>query len=247
MGGYHWNWGIFFQQVPSGGATYLDWFVQGIEWTLLVSAAGWAIALALGALLGVLRTAPNRYLAAGAAAYVELFRSIPLLVQLFLWYFVAPELLPKALGDAIKSSSPLAQQFIAGVVCLGFFTAARVCEQVRAGIESIARGQRGAALALGLTLPQTYRFVLLPVALRIVLPPLTSETLNIIKNSSIISTIGLIELSRQAQQLVDYSAQPYEAFIAVTLAYLAINATVMAAMRLLELRSRIPGMLVASR
>lgn len=247
MGAYHWNWGVFFQQVPSGGATYLDWFVQGVEWTLLVSAAGWAIALALGALLGVLRTVPSRALRGFAASYVELFRNVPLLVQLFLWYFVAPELLPKALGDAIKGSPPLAQQFAAGTLCLGLFTAARVCEQVRAGIESLARGQRAAALALGLTLPQAYRAVLLPMAFRIILPPLTSETLNIIKNSSVVSTIGLIELSRQAQQLVDYTAQPYEAFIAVTLAYLAINAIVMFAMRALERRARVPGYLAAAR
>ncbi len=233
--------------MPSGGATYLDWFVQGVEWTLLVSAAGWAIALALGALLGVLRTVPSRALRGFAAAYVELFRNIPLLVQLFLWYFVVPELLPKALGDAIKGAPPLAQQFVAATLCLGLFTAARVCEQVRAGIESIARGQRAAGLALGLTLPQTYRFVLLPMAFRIILPPLTSEALNIIKNSSVVSTIGLIELSRQAQQLVDYSAQPYEAFIAVTIAYLVINAVVMYAMRWLEHRTRIPGYLVAAK
>ncbi len=247
MGGYHWNWGVFFQQVPSGGATYLDWFAQGVEWTLLVSAAGWAIALLLGTALGVLRTVPNRLLAGLAAAYVELFRNIPLLVQLFLWYFVAPELLPKALGDAIKSSPPLAQQFVIGTICLGLFTAARVCEQVRAGINSLARGQRNAGLAMGLTLPQTYRFVLLPLALRIILPPLTSETLNIIKNSSVVSTIGLIELSRQAQQLVDYSAQPYEAFIAATLAYLVINVVVIYAMRLVEHRTRVAGFIGAGK
>jgi glutamate/aspartate transport system permease protein len=245
--GYHWDWGVFFRTVPSGGATYLDWFLQGIEWTLLVSVASWALALVVGSVLGVLRTVPNRWLSGFAALYVEVFRNIPLLVQLFIWYFVLPELLPVGLGNAIKQSPPLVQQFLAGWLCLGLFTAARVCEQVRAGIGALARGQRSAGLAMGLTLPQTYRYVLLPMAFRIILPPMTSETLNIIKNSSVVSTIGLVELSRQAQQLVDYTAQPYEAFIAVSLAYIVINAVVMTAMRVLERRSRVPGFIVAGK
>jgi glutamate/aspartate transport system permease protein len=199
------------------------------------------MALVLGIGLGVLRTVPNRLLAGSAAAYVEVFRNVPLLVQLFIWYFVLPELLPTTLGDALKQTDPLAQQFFAALLCLGCFTAARVCEQVRAGIASLPRGQRNAGLALGLTLPQTYRYVLLPMALRLILPPLTSEFLNVFKNSAVASTIGLIELSRQSQQLVDYTAQAYEAFIAVTVLYVLINVLVMFGMRLLERRTRVPG------
>jgi len=178
---------------------------------------------------------------------VEIFRNIPLLVQLFIWYFVMPELLPLALGQAIKNAPPLLQQFLAGMICLGLFTAARVCEQVRAGIGSLATGQKNAGLAMGLTLPQTYRYVLLPMAFRIIVPPLTSEFLNVFKNSSVISTIGFIELSRQAQQLVDYTAQPYEAFIAVTMAYLTINVIIMACMRQVERRTRVPGYIAAGK
>ena len=137
--------------------------------------------------------------------------------------------------------NPLAQQFIAAMICLGLFTAARVCEQVRSGIGSLARGQKNAGLAMGLTLPQTYRFVLLPMAFRIIIPPLTSEFLNIFKNSAVASTIGLIELSRQAQQLVDYTAQPYEAFIAVTATYFVLNFAIMFVMRWVEGRARVPG------
>ena len=173
---------------------------------------------------------------------MEIFRNVPLLVQLFIWYFVLPELLPGGLGEAIKQSDPMTQQFFAALLCLGCFTAARVCEQVRAGIQSLPRGQRNAGLALGFTLPQTYRYVLLPMAFRIVLPPLTSEFLNVFKNSAVASTIGLIELSRQSQQLVDYTAQAYEAFIAVTLLYVLINVTVMLGMRWLERRTRVPGL-----
>jgi glutamate/aspartate transport system permease protein len=238
---YNWNWDIFLSPTPSGESTYLGWLLDGLQWTLTLSLGAWIMALVLGIGLGVLRTVPNRLLAGSAAAYVEVFRNVPLLVQLFIWYFVLPELLPTNLGDALKQTDPLAQQFFAALLCLGCFTAARVCEQVRAGIASLPRGQRNAGLALGLTLPQTYRYVLLPMALRLILPPLTSEFLNVFKNSAVASTIGLIELSRQSQQLVDYTAQAYEAFIAVTLLYVLINVLVMFGMRLLEQRTRVPG------
>ena len=211
---YHWNWGVFAQEAAKN-QTYLDWLLSGALITLALGLAAWAIALLLGALLGVLRTVPSRPLRAIASTYVELFRNIPLLVQLFIWYYVLPDLLP--FGDAIKQMHPMTQQFLAAVLCLGTFTAARVCEQVRSGILSLPRGQKNAGLALGLTLPQTYRFVMLPMAFRVIVPPLTSEFLNIFKNSAVASTIGLLELAAQGRQLVDYTAQPYESFIAVTL------------------------------
>jgi glutamate/aspartate transport system permease protein len=242
---YNWNWLIFLSPVPSGETTYLGWLLLGLQWTVLLSLCSWMVALAIGTVLGMLRTVPNRWLSGFAAGYVELFRNVPLLVQLFVWYFVVPELLPKGLGDAFKQMNPLAQQFIAAWLCLALFTAARVTEQVRAGINSLARGQKNAGLAMGFSLPQTYRYVLLPMAFRIVIPPLTSEFLNIFKNSAVATTIGFIELSRQAQQLVDYTAQPYEAFIAVTVLYLLINLVVMQLMGWLERKSRVPGFLVA--
>lgn len=238
---YNWNWSVFLSKTPAGDATYLEWLFLGLKWTVVLSLSSWVIAIVLGSLLGVLRTVPNKWLSGIAAAYVEVFRNIPLLVQLFIWYFVLPELLPQGLGDAFKQMNPLAQQFLAAMICLGTFTAARVCEQVRSGIGSLARGQKNAGLAMGLTLPQTYRFVLLPMAFRIIIPPLTSEFLNIFKNSAVASTIGLIELSRQAQQLVDYTAQPYEAFIAVTVTYFVLNFVIMFFMRWVEGRTRVPG------
>lgn len=235
---YHWNWGVFLQEAAKN-QSYLDWLLTGAWITLALGLSAWLIALLLGALLGVLRTVPNRPLRALASTYVELFRNIPLLVQLFIWYYVLPDLLP--FGDAIKQMHPMTQQFLAAMLCLGTFTAARVCEQVRSGIISLPRGQKNAGLALGLTLPQTYRFVMLPMAFRVIVPPLTSEFLNIFKNSAVASTIGLLELAAQGRQLVDYTAQPYESFIAVTLLYVAINAVVMLLMRWIENRTRIPG------
>ncbi len=238
---YGWRWEVFLDRAPYGDATYLGWLGAGLGVTVALSLASWAIALALGTAVGVLRTGPSRALAALAAAYVELFRNVPLLVQLFLWYFVAPELVPAGAGAWFKGLHPVAQQLAAATACLACFTAARVCEQVRAGIEALARGQRAAALALGLTLPQAYRHVLLPMAFRIVLPPLTSELLNLFKNSAVASTIGLLELAAMGRQLVDYTARPYESFIAVTAAYVAVNLAVLVAMRRVEARARVPG------
>lgn len=237
---YEFNWSSFLVEAEAGH-TYLDWLLSGLKMTVALGLSAWIVALVVGSILGIMRTLPNRLLSGIATLYVELFRNIPLLVQLFIWYFVIPELLPEKLGMAIKTAPPLAQQFIAAWMCLGLFTAARVCEQVRSGLNSIPTGQKNAGLAMGLTLGQTYRYVLVPRAFRIVLPPLTSEFLNIFKNSAVASTIGLLELAAQGRQLVDYMARPYESFIAVTVLYMLINVTVMLLMRWLEVKVRLPG------
>lgn len=238
---YQWNWAVFLQPSATGDGSYLDWMLSGFKMTISLSLTAWVIALLLGALVGVLRTVPNRLLSGLATAYVEMFRNVPLLVQLFIWYFVLPELLPVSIGDAYKQANPVVQQFLASVVCLGLFTSARVAEQVRAGINSLPRGQKNAGLALGFTLPQTYRYVMLPMAFRLVVPPLTSEFLNVFKNSAVCSTIGLLELAAQGRQLVDYTAQPFESFIAVAVSYIIINVTVMTLMHKFEKRIAVPG------
>jgi glutamate/aspartate transport system permease protein len=238
---YHWNWRIFGEMSPDGVHTYWDTLLSGLAWTLATSLAGWMMALVLGFAVGALRTLPGRWLPLLGTAYVELFRNVPLLVQMFLWFFVAPELLPQALGDWLKAlpNAP----FVTAVICLGFFTSARVAVQVTAGIQALAGGQRLAALALGLDLPQAYRFVLLPLAVRIILPPLTSEFLNIIKNSSVALTIGLMELTASARAIQEFSFQVFEAFSAATLIYVLANLVVIGAMRWLERRLALPGTL----
>jgi glutamate/aspartate transport system permease protein len=243
---YHWRWEVFLEPAASGGGTYLGWMLVGLRTTVAVSLSAWLIALAVGSVMGVLRTVPNRFLYGLSTVYVEVFRNVPLLVQLFVWYFVAPELMPPAIGDWMKQMNPFTQQFLAAMMCLGLFTGARVCEQVRAGINSLSRGQKNAALALGFTLPQTYRYVLVPMSFRIIVPPLTSELLNLFKNSAVASTIGLLELAAQGRQLVDYTAQPYESFIAVTLLYALINVVLMVIMRWVEKRTRVPGFIGGS-
>jgi glutamate/aspartate transport system permease protein len=247
MQGYSWNWLIFFESVPTRDATYLDWVLSGLLWTAVVSLSAWVMALALGIVVGVLRTVPSKPLARFAAGYVEFFRNIPLLVQLFLWFYVVPELLPLAAGTWVKQLDPTLGQFLTAFICLGFFTSARITEQVRAGIQSLARGQGSAGLALGLTLPQTYRHVLLPMAFRIILPPLTSEFLNVFKNSSVALTIGLFELTKTGQQISEYTAQTFEAFTAVTVLYLTITLTVMTIMRWMERKARVPGYMGSER
>lgn len=248
------DWGVFLQQAPSGGMTYLGWLGSGIFWTLAVSACAWVIAFSLGSLVGILRTAPLEVPRALATAYVEVFRNIPLLVQMFLWYFVVPEVVPKAWGDWLKGEMPhllqlpFAQfsvlEFAAAVLCLGTYTASRVAEQVRAGIQSLPAGQARAGLAMGFTLPQVYRFVLLPMAYRIIVPPMTSEFLTIFKNSSTALTIGVLELTAQSRQISEYTFKTFEAFAAATLVYIAITAAVIAAMRLVEARVGVPGYVV---
>jgi glutamate/aspartate transport system permease protein len=236
------NWHVFFEPAPSGGgATYLDWTIAGLKLTVMLSMASWVIALLWGSLMGVFRTLPNKVLYGISTVYVEIFRNVPLLVQLFIWCFVVPELLPERIGTWYKQLEPVTFLFISATLCLGFFTGARICEQVRAGIESLAGGQKAAGLAMGFTLGQTYRHVLLPMAFRIILPPMSSEMVNLVKNSAVASTIGLLELAAMGKQLVDYTARSYESFTAVTLLYIAVNLIVLGFMRWAEIKARVPG------
>lgn len=241
---YHWNWGIYLQTVQNGEETYLDWLISGLGWTLAVALTGWVIALLVGSLIGTLRTLPSRLPVAVGNIWVELFRNVPLLVQLFLWFFVVPELLPRDLALWVKQEMP-AKEFVTAALCLGLFTSARIAEQVRAGIQSLPRGQRFAALAMGFTLPQAYRYVILPVAFRIVIPPLTSEFMNIFKNSSVAFAIGVLELTFQARQMQEDSEQGIETYLAVTVLYFLCAFIANRGMALIERRTRVPGLLAS--
>jgi len=236
---YNWNWNIFWQMSPDGTHTYLETLLAGLGWTIATALSAWVMALILGIAVGVARTLPQRALRALGNAYVELFRNIPLLVQMFLWFFVLPELLPAPVGDWLKALPEA--PFVTAVVCLGFFTSARVAVQVSAGIEALSGGQRLAALALGLSLGQVYRLVLLPLSLRIILPPLTSEFLNVIKNSSVGLTIGLVELTASARAVQEFSFQVFEAFSAATLIYVFVNLLALSLMRAVERSAALPG------
>ena len=243
---YHWDWGIFLAPEPGGTWTYLHYLIVGLGWTLATALAAWVIALAIGSIVGTLRTTPKPWVVRLGNAYVEIFRNVPLIVQMFLWFFVMPELLPKALGDWVKQVPPPWGSYIPAVLCLGIYTSVRVAEQVRAGINSLSRGQGMAGTALGLTLWQTYRYVLLPMAFRIVMPTLTSEFMNVIKNSSVALTIGLLELTGRARAMQEFSFKVFEAFAAATVIYLLTNLVVVLGMRLIENKVRVPGLIAAT-
>ena len=228
-----WDWQVFLQDTGAG-ETYLDWMLSAWGWTMSVALLSLAVALVVGSLMGILRTVPSRPLVSVGNTWTELFRNIPLLVQIFLWYHVIPQIF-----------RPLQQvpSFVLVVVALGFFTSARISEQVKAGIQSLPRGQRYAGLAVGLTLPQTYRYVLLPMAFRIVIPPLTSESMNIVKNSSVAFAVSIAELTMFAMQAQEETSRGIEVYLAVTALYFVSAFVINRAMLFIEQRVQVPGMI----
>ena len=217
--------------------TYLNWLFTAWGWTVAVSLTALVVAMVMGSIVGVIRTLPDRPgLVRLGNAWVELFRNIPLLVQIFLWYFVVPALVPP-----MKDFPP----FVLVVLALGLFTSARIAEQVRAGIQALPKGQRFAGMALGLTTPQYYRYVLLPMAYRIIIPPLTSETMNIFKNSAVAFAVSIPELTQYALQVGEETARPIEFYIAVTILYALSALIINRIFAWIEKRARVPGFVAA--
>ncbi|HOB65932.1 amino acid ABC transporter permease [Ottowia sp.] len=213
--------------------TYLNWIFKAWGWTVGVSLTALLIALVVGSIIGVIRTLPNSpWLVRFGNAWVELFRNIPLLVQIFLWYHVAPALIPP-----MKSLSP----FVLVVLALGFFTSARIAEQLRAGILALPKGQRYAGMAMGFTTPQYYRYVILPMAYRIIIPPLTSESMNIFKNSAVAFAVSIPELTQFALQAGEETSRPIEVYLAVTVLYVISALVINRIMAFVEKRARVPG------
>jgi glutamate/aspartate transport system permease protein len=231
---YNWNWTVLIQD------PYLDWLISGFGWTVAVALCAWCIAFSLGSLIGVLRTLPNKACRAFGTCYVELFRNVPLLVQMFIWYFAVPEMMPDDVGRWMKRDMPN-PEFTTAVVALGLYTASRVTEQVRAGIEAIPEGLVSAAIASGMSVRKVYQFVLLPISFRTIIPPLTSEFLTIFKNSSLALTIGLLELTAQSQQIAEYTFQGFEAYTAATVIYVFIALVATLLMHQIEKKMRTDG------
>jgi glutamate/aspartate transport system permease protein len=236
------DFSVFLSPSPEAGANYLTYLLGGALWTVILSVLSWVIAFFIGSVVGVLRTLPSSILSKIGAWYVEIFRNIPLLVQLFIWFNVVPELLP-GFGPWFKHLPSFWQEFTSATLCLGLFTAARIAEQVRSGLRSLGKGQFGAGLALGLNIRQVYNLVLLPVAYRIIIPTLTSEFLNLIKNSAVASTIGFVELARRSDSMAELKSTVFEALLAGTLLYGAINLIVLFLSRALEQSTKLPGLI----
>ena len=231
-----WDWKVFLNDDGSG-RTYLHWMFDAWGWTLAVAGASWVVAMVVGALVGTLRTLPDSpWLVRLANAWVELFRNVPLLVQIFIWYFVVPKIFPAMKG---------LPSFVLVVFALGFFTSARIAEQFRAGIQALPRGQRYAGMAMGFTTAQTYRYVLLPMAFRIIIPPLTSESMNLLKNSSVAFAVSIAELTMFAMQAQEETSRGIEIYLAVTLLYAVSAFAVNRLMAFVEKKVQIPGHVVA--
>ncbi|HEX7639177.1 MAG TPA: amino acid ABC transporter permease [Burkholderiaceae bacterium] len=217
-----------------GDTTYLDWLLQAWGWTLTVALVALVIALVLGLAIGVIRTLPNKGLVLFGEAWTEFFRNIPILIQLLIWYHVVPDIFP-----ALKTVSPT----VMACVGLGLFTSARIGQQVKAGIATIPKGQRYAGLAMGFTLAQTYRFVLLPVALRVVLPTITSEAMNIVKNSSVAYAIGVTEMIYFATQAGEETSMHGTMYFGATVLYFISAFAINRLAAVVEKRTRLAGAL----
>ena len=240
----NWDWQVFCEDTierqvvqgcfgKNGDITYLDWLMSAWGWTISVSLCALVIALIVGSIIGTMRTLPDKPWAVRLGnAWVELFRNIPLLVQIFLWYHVVPQIFP-----VFKQVPP----FLLVVLALGFFTSARIAEQLRAGIQALPRGQRYAGMALGFTTFQYYRYVLLPMAYRIIIPPLTREAMNIFKNSSVAFAVSIAELTMFAMQAQEETSRGIEVYLAVTGLYMISAFVINRIMAFIEKKTRIPG------
>jgi len=232
---YDFQWSVLW----TGGRG--EWLLQGISATLRISALSWLIACALGILAEAPRTVPFRPLRVLAAGYVEFFRNVPLLVWMFFWYFGAPQALPLRAQDWLNLHGP---EFWSAVAGLSVYHGARMSEVIRAGIQSIPKTLLEASIATGLSVGQAYRLILIPIALRLIVPPLTNESLDLLKNSSLAMTIGVAELTFMTKQIETYTAKAFEALTAGTLIYLVLCLTIAVSMAEVERRFRIPGLIV---
>ena len=204
---------------------YHDWLVRGFVLSLQIAATTWVLAVPLAVLIALLRLAPIAALRAAGAFYVEGIRNVPLLAHLLFWYFGAPELLPEGLKQWLYAGNV---EVVSAVVALTLYTAAYMAEDIRSGIRAIPIVQFEAARALGFGFLATMRHVILPQALRVTVPPLISQTLNLWKDTSIATVIGVAELMYQAAKVESATFRSAEAFAFATAAYLTVSLAITA-------------------
>lgn len=212
---------------------YGDWIVEGLVITLKISALSIALSLALGTILAVMRLSKVKPLEWICLAYTEFFRNTPLLVQIFFWYFGSHLILPEVVTKWLYKQDI---EFGAGVIALTVYTSAFIAEDIRSGIFAIPKTQLEASRACGLSFMQAMGYVILPQAFRIIIPPLISQFLNLIKNSSLVMTIGVMDLTYMARQIESYTFHGFEAFTVATLIYLAISLLVSAGIQIYNKR-----------
>ena len=245
---YSWNWGVLWQSTGVGESTYLHWVLTGLGWLLIIAFVAWTIAMVLGSVLGIMRTLPSKTARTIGTAYVTIFRNIPLLIQLFIWFYVVPNFLPTSIREWwINDLGANTTALISASIGLGLFTAARVCEQVRTGIEALPVGQINAGYAMGFNTSQLYRYVILPQSFRTILPPLSSELTNCVKNTSIASLVGVAEIISQMKTISEYTQNTIEIYTIVTVIFIVINVCLISAMHLLEKRLHVPGLIAGGK
>lgn len=218
-------------------AAYKKWRVgilmQGLWLTLKVSIIAIFFGILIGLFTGIARISSNPALKWSAITYIEIIRGSPLLVQIFIWYFVLGTLLNNLLATrGINQIPPL----WFGVAALACFTGAYVAEMVRAGIQSIHRGQTEAARSLGMTYVKSMRHVILPQALRRILPPLAGQFISLIKDSSLLGIIAIRELTKATREVVTTSLQPFELWFVCALLYLVLTFSLSMLLQYLERR-----------
>jgi glutamate/aspartate transport system permease protein len=232
---YDFDWSILWEE------PHRSRIIEGLQTTLQLSLLAWVLALGLGILIGSIRMSNSRFLRIFGSAYVELFRNIPLLLQLFIWFFVFPLLLPR---DWMLSWNRMDNvPFLTALIGLSLFTSARVAEQIRSGISSIPKGQLDAAYSTGLSNVQTYRYIVIPYAFRVMIPAISSEFLTIFKNSALTLTIGVAEITNTSRAIEARSFRGIEAYSVASLTYMATTAAVVIFMSWLEHALRIPGLI----
>ena len=222
---YRFDWAI----VTSG--TYYGWLVSGVYVTIKLSLVSIALAFLLGLVIAVMRMSrigPVRWFAHG---YLEFFRNTPLLVQLFFWYFGSYKILPRAVNDWMVSGN---FEFAAAVIALTIYTSAFIAEDIRSGVRSIPKEQMEAARSSGFSYIRSMQYIILPQAVRLTIPPIINQFLNLMKNSSLAMTIGVAELMYQARQVESYTFKGFEAFTAATVVYLAMSFTITGLMTLYD-------------
>ncbi len=245
---YSWNWSVLWQSTGVGDSTYLQWVLIGLGWLLVIALVAWTIAMVLGSILGIMRTLPSKTAGAIGTAYVTIFRNVPLLIQLFIWFYVVPNFLPSAIRSWwINDLGANTTALISASVGLGLFTAARVCEQVRTGIEALPVGQVNAGYAMGFSTAQLYRHVILPQSFRTILPPLSSELTNCVKNTSVASLVGVAEIISQMKTISEYTQNTIEIYTIVTVIFIVINVCLISVMTLLERRLYVPGLIAGGK
>jgi polar amino acid transport system permease protein len=223
----------FFDPSILQSGQYHDWLVQGLVLSLQLTAASFVIALPLGALLALMRTAPVAPLRLLGATVVEGIRNVPLLAHLLFWYFAFPELLPEAAREFLYAHNPEA---VCSVIALSLYSGVHMAEDIRSGIRAVPPSQLEAARSLGLGRIAAVRLVLLPQAFRASVPPLLSQTVNLWKDTSVATVIGAAEMMYQAARVETASFRSVEAFTFATLAYLTVSLLISLAAHLYQRR-----------